>query len=86
MLAVWLLCWSCSVCVVTAIQKSDMFPYGTLNGDLILAEGDDETSKALSMPRPLFFYNTYFFYLYVSTTLLVLIRMLAITRDITLLS
>uniref|UniRef100_A0A3Q3LGD4 Nidogen 2a (osteonidogen) n=1 Tax=Mastacembelus armatus TaxID=205130 RepID=A0A3Q3LGD4_9TELE len=65
--AACLLCWSCSVCVVTAIQRADMFPYGTLSGDLILAEGDDETSRVLSLPRPLYFYNSLFSQLYVAT-------------------
>ncbi|XP_047432398.1 nidogen-2 isoform X6 [Mugil cephalus] len=67
MLAACLLCWSCSVCVVTSIQRDDMFPYGTLSGDLILAEGDDETSKVLSLPKPLYFYDSYFSQLYVAT-------------------
>ncbi|XP_034720262.1 nidogen-2 isoform X5 [Etheostoma cragini] len=67
MLAVCLLCWSCSVCVVTAIKRADMFSYGTLSGDLILAEGDDETSRVLSLPKPLFFYGSLFSQLYVAT-------------------
>ncbi|XP_041821737.1 nidogen-2 [Chelmon rostratus] len=67
MLAVCLLCWSCSVCVVAAIQRADMFPYGTLSGDFILAEGDDETSRVLSLPRPLYFYDSLFSQLYVAT-------------------
>ncbi|KAM7375350.1 hypothetical protein PAMA_014447 [Pampus argenteus] len=66
-LAVYLLCWCCSMSVVTAIQRADMFPYGTLNGDLILAEGDDETSRVLSLPKPLFFYTSLFSQLYVAT-------------------
>uniref|UniRef100_A0A3B4WZR4 Uncharacterized protein n=1 Tax=Seriola lalandi dorsalis TaxID=1841481 RepID=A0A3B4WZR4_SERLL len=66
MLAVCLLCWSCSVRVVTAIQRAGMFPYGTLSGDLILAEGDDETSRVLPLPKPLYFYNSLFSQLYVS--------------------
>lgn len=80
MLAVWLLCWSCSVCVVTAIQKSDMFPYGTLNGDFILAEGDDETSKVLTLTGHLYFYDSYFSKLYVSTTSLVLMTVTSPSR------
>ncbi|XP_039462625.1 nidogen-2 isoform X3 [Oreochromis aureus] len=60
-----LLCCSCTV--VTAIQRADMFPYGTLNGDSVLREGDDETSKVLSLPRPLYFYNSPFSQLYVAT-------------------
>uniref|UniRef100_A0A3B4U6N2 Nidogen 2 n=1 Tax=Seriola dumerili TaxID=41447 RepID=A0A3B4U6N2_SERDU len=67
MLAVCLLCWSCSVRVVTAIQRAGMFPYGTLSGDLILAEGDDETSRVLPLPKPLYFYNSLFSQLYVAT-------------------
>lgn len=68
-LAVWLLCWSCSVSLVTSIHRTDMFPYGSLSGDLILAEGDDETSRVLTLPRPLYFYNSAFTQLYVSTDL-----------------
>ncbi|XP_067349367.1 nidogen-2 isoform X3 [Channa argus] len=67
MLAVCLLSWSCSVCVVTAIQRTDLFPYGILSGDFILAEGDDETSKVLSLPKPFYFYNAMFSQLYVAT-------------------
>ena len=66
--AVCLLCWSCTVSVVTAIQRADLLPYGSLNGDLVLAEGDDETSKVLSLPRRLYFYDSPFSQLYVSTT------------------
>lgn len=76
MLAVCVLCWSCGVCVVTAIQRADMFPYGTLSGDSILQEGDDETSKVLSLPKPLYFYDSLFSQLYVSTTSLTFICML----------
>uniref|UniRef100_A0A3P9AWU4 Nidogen 2 n=1 Tax=Maylandia zebra TaxID=106582 RepID=A0A3P9AWU4_9CICH len=60
-----LLCCSCTM--VTAIQRADMFPYGTLNGDSVLREGDDETSKVLSLPRPLYFFNSPFSQLYVAT-------------------
>ncbi|KAM3585501.1 uncharacterized protein V6R79_019324 [Siganus canaliculatus] len=67
MLALWLLCLSCSVCLVTAIQRVDLFPYGTLSGDLILAEGDDETSRVLSLPKPFYFYDSLFSQLYVAT-------------------
>uniref|UniRef100_A0A3B5KDX1 Nidogen 2 n=1 Tax=Takifugu rubripes TaxID=31033 RepID=A0A3B5KDX1_TAKRU len=67
LLAVCLLCWSCTVSVVTAIQTADLFLYGSLNGDLVLAEGDDETSKVLSLPRPLYFYDSPFSQLYVAT-------------------
>ncbi|XP_063733649.1 nidogen-2 isoform X2 [Eleginops maclovinus] len=67
MLAVCVLCWSGTVCVVTAIQRTDMFPYGSLSGDQILAEGDDETSRVLSLPRPVYFYDSLFSQLYVAT-------------------
>ncbi|KAI4831464.1 hypothetical protein KUCAC02_001004 [Chaenocephalus aceratus] len=67
MLAVCVLCWSGMVCVVTAIQRTDMFPYGSLSGDQILAEGDDETSRVLSLPRPVYFYDSLFSQLYVAT-------------------
>ncbi|XP_029030641.1 nidogen-2 [Betta splendens] len=67
MLAACLLCWSCGVCVVTAIRRDEMFPYGSLSGDFILAEGDDETSRVLSLPRPLYFYDSHFSQLYVAT-------------------
>ncbi|XP_068165011.1 nidogen-2 [Antennarius striatus] len=67
LLVVCLLCWSWSVCVVTAIQRADMFPYGSLSGDFILAEGDDETSRVLSLPRPFYFYDSPFAQLYVAT-------------------
>ncbi|XP_030013493.1 nidogen-2 [Sphaeramia orbicularis] len=65
--AVLLCCCSCSLRGATAIQRSDMFPYGTLSGDLILAEGDDETSRVLSLPKPLYFYDSSFTQLYVAT-------------------
>ncbi|KAM4602144.1 nidogen-2 [Polymixia lowei] len=66
-LRLYLLCSWWSVCVVTAIQRAEIFPYGTLSGDLTLAEGDDETSKVLSLPKPLYFYDTQFSELYVAT-------------------
>ncbi|XP_055083265.1 nidogen-2 isoform X2 [Periophthalmus magnuspinnatus] len=66
-LAVWLLCCWGSVRVVTGLHRSDLFPYGSLSGDLILAEGDDETSKVLTLPRPLRFYDAAFAQLYVAT-------------------
>lgn len=58
-----------------------MFPYGTLSGDLILAEGDDETSRVLSLPKPLYFYASHFTQLYVSTASLMLICMPVIGRE-----
>ncbi|XP_023185227.1 nidogen-2 isoform X3 [Xiphophorus maculatus] len=65
--AALLCCWSCTVCVVTAIRRTDLFPFGDLNGDLILPEGDDETSRALTLPRPFYFFDSPFSQLYVAT-------------------
>ncbi|MED6239217.1 hypothetical protein ATANTOWER_003507, partial [Ataeniobius toweri] len=65
--AALLCCWSCSVFVVTAIRRTDLFPYGISQGDLILPEGDDETSRALTLPRPLYFFDSSFSQLYVAT-------------------
>uniref|UniRef100_A0A8D3BLS7 Nidogen-2 n=1 Tax=Scophthalmus maximus TaxID=52904 RepID=A0A8D3BLS7_SCOMX len=59
-LAVCLLCWSCGVRVAAAVHRTDLFPYGTLSGDSVLAEGDDETSRVLSLPRPFYFYSSLF--------------------------
>uniref|UniRef100_A0A3Q2NMX4 Uncharacterized protein n=1 Tax=Fundulus heteroclitus TaxID=8078 RepID=A0A3Q2NMX4_FUNHE len=64
--AALLCCWSLSLCVVTAIRRTDLFPYGALTGDLILPEGDDETSRALTLPRPFYFFDSPFSQLYVS--------------------
>uniref|UniRef100_A0A8C6KF90 Nidogen 2 n=1 Tax=Nothobranchius furzeri TaxID=105023 RepID=A0A8C6KF90_NOTFU len=66
-LAAALLYWSCGVCVVSALHRTDLVSYGALSGDLILAEGDDETSRVLTLPRPLYFYDTPFHQLYVAT-------------------
>uniref|UniRef100_A0A8D3DJ30 Nidogen 2a (osteonidogen) n=1 Tax=Scophthalmus maximus TaxID=52904 RepID=A0A8D3DJ30_SCOMX len=66
-LAVCLLCWSCGVRVAAAVHRTDLFPYGTLSGDSVLAEGDDETSRVLSLPRPFYFYSSLFAQLYVAT-------------------
>uniref|UniRef100_A0A3P9NL64 Nidogen 2 n=1 Tax=Poecilia reticulata TaxID=8081 RepID=A0A3P9NL64_POERE len=65
--AALLCCWSCTVCVVTAIRRTDLFPFGDLTGDLILPEGDDETSRALTLPRPFYFFDSPFSQLYVAT-------------------
>uniref|UniRef100_A0A8D3BKF4 Nidogen 2a (osteonidogen) n=1 Tax=Scophthalmus maximus TaxID=52904 RepID=A0A8D3BKF4_SCOMX len=48
-------------------ELTDLFPYGTLSGDSVLAEGDDETSRVLSLPRPFYFYSSLFAQLYVAT-------------------
>uniref|UniRef100_A0A8D3DII4 Nidogen 2a (osteonidogen) n=1 Tax=Scophthalmus maximus TaxID=52904 RepID=A0A8D3DII4_SCOMX len=37
------------------------------HGDSVLAEGDDETSRVLSLPRPFYFYSSLFAQLYVAT-------------------
>lgn len=67
MLALWLLSWSLCGGLVASIRRADLFPYGPASGDLILAEGDDETSRVLSLPRPLYFYDSLFSQLYVAT-------------------
>uniref|UniRef100_A0A8C8FQM3 Nidogen-2 n=1 Tax=Oncorhynchus tshawytscha TaxID=74940 RepID=A0A8C8FQM3_ONCTS len=66
-LMIFLLQLSWTVHLVTAIQRKDIFPYGTLSGDLTLQEGDDETSKVLALKRPLYFYESQFNELYVAT-------------------
>ncbi|XP_076848526.1 nidogen-2 isoform X2 [Brachyhypopomus gauderio] len=58
---------SWTVIYVTAIQRKDLFPYGTLNGDLRLQDGDDETSKVMTLRKPMYFYETSFSNLYVAT-------------------
>ncbi|KAM6945358.1 LOW QUALITY PROTEIN: nidogen-2 [Aplochiton taeniatus] len=65
--SVFLLQLSWTVTLVAAIQRADIFPYGTDRGDLTLAEGDDETSKVLALSRPLYFYEAQFSELYVAT-------------------
>ncbi|XP_057685264.1 nidogen-2 isoform X2 [Corythoichthys intestinalis] len=67
MLPIYLMGLCCSMCMVAAIQRAQMFPYGTLSGDSILEEGDDETSKVVSLPKPFYFYDTPFSKLYVAT-------------------
>ncbi|KAJ8341119.1 hypothetical protein SKAU_G00334100 [Synaphobranchus kaupii] len=58
---------SWTVYFVAGIQRKDIFPYGPVNGDLILQEGDDETSRALELKNPMFFYEAQFSDLYVAT-------------------
>ncbi|XP_005996047.1 nidogen-2 [Latimeria chalumnae] len=53
--------------VVTAIHRQELFPYGPQRGDLILQEGDDETSKVIKLKRPLHFFEAQFSDLYVGT-------------------
>ncbi|XP_060789628.1 nidogen-2 isoform X2 [Neoarius graeffei] len=52
---------------VSSIQRDELLPYGTLNGDLTLQEGDDETSKVITLSKPMHFYDTAFYKLYVAT-------------------
>ncbi|XP_072545091.1 nidogen-2 isoform X2 [Salminus brasiliensis] len=59
------LAWT--ACCVTAVQRKDLFPYGPLNGDVTLPEGDDETSKVMTLTKPMYFYETAFSNLYVAT-------------------
>ncbi|XP_034032146.1 LOW QUALITY PROTEIN: nidogen-2 [Thalassophryne amazonica] len=66
LLTVCLLC-CCSCSLVRAISRAEMFPYGTISGDFILAEGDDETSRVLFLPKPFYFYSSLFPQLYVAT-------------------
>ncbi|XP_041132106.1 nidogen-2-like [Polyodon spathula] len=65
--AVFLLKLSWTFCLVTAIERRDLFPYGPHSGDSALPEGDDETSEVLTLKRPLYFYETKFSELYVGT-------------------
>ncbi|XP_060736413.1 nidogen-2 isoform X1 [Tachysurus vachellii] len=52
---------------VSALQRGELFPYGPHNGDLILQEGDDETSQVITLTKPMRFYDTSFSKLYVAT-------------------
>ncbi|XP_032883213.1 nidogen-2 isoform X27 [Amblyraja radiata] len=59
-----LLHWTC---LVSALQRKDLFPFGPHTGDVALQEGDDVTSEAYQLRRPLAFYDTQFNSLYVGT-------------------
>ncbi|KAI7804654.1 nidogen-2 isoform X2 [Triplophysa rosa] len=52
---------------VTAIERQDMYPYGLFYGDVILQEGDDETSNVIFLTKPMYFYEASFDNLYVAT-------------------
>ncbi|XP_051723944.1 nidogen-2 isoform X9 [Ctenopharyngodon idella] len=52
---------------VTAIHRHDIYPYGMLYGDVALQEGDDETSKVITLTKPMYFYEASFTNLYVAT-------------------
>uniref|UniRef100_A0A3B3QFB7 Uncharacterized protein n=1 Tax=Paramormyrops kingsleyae TaxID=1676925 RepID=A0A3B3QFB7_9TELE len=54
------------VCIISAIRRKDMFPYGTLNRDLTLHEGDDRISRIPDLKLPMYFYGSRFSSLYVS--------------------
>ncbi|RXM95852.1 Nidogen-1 [Acipenser ruthenus] len=69
---VFLLKLSWTFCLVSAIARRDLFPYGPHSGDSALPEGDDETSEVLTLKRPLYFYETKFSELYVNTFQVVL--------------
>lgn len=58
--------FSCTVCFVNAVDRNNIFPFGTVSGDLTLPEGDDEVSEALKLNRPMYFYETQYSELYVS--------------------
>ncbi|XP_072895083.1 nidogen-2 [Hemitrygon akajei] len=57
----------CILCLVSAIQRKDLFPFGPHAGDLTLQEGDDQTSAVIRLKSPLVFYDTHFNNLYVGT-------------------
>ncbi|KAA0710949.1 Nidogen-2 [Triplophysa tibetana] len=44
-----------------------MYPYGQFYGDVILQEGDDETSNVIFLTKPMYFYEASFDNLYVAT-------------------
>ncbi|XP_004371146.1 nidogen-2 [Trichechus manatus latirostris] len=52
---------------VAALHPSELFPYGESWGDLLLQEGDDESSAAVKLAIPLHFYEGRFSDLYVGT-------------------
>ncbi|XP_023698906.2 nidogen-2 isoform X2 [Paramormyrops kingsleyae] len=55
------------VYIISAIRRKDMFPYGTLNRDLTLHEGDDRISRIPDLKLPMYFYGSRFSSLYVAT-------------------
>ncbi|XP_073434012.1 nidogen-2 [Dendrobates tinctorius] len=62
-----LLHWHCLLTITAAISQQELFPYGTHRGDLLMPEGDDETSKVLQLPQPILFYEAELRELYVGT-------------------
>ncbi|XP_030070577.1 nidogen-2 isoform X2 [Microcaecilia unicolor] len=61
---VFLLHWLLGL--AAAISRQELFPYGEHRGDLLLQEGDDETS-VVKLKQPLHFYEARFSDLYVGT-------------------
>lgn len=53
---------------VGALRPDKLFPYGESRGDQLLLEGDDESSTAVKLAVPLYFYDAQFNDLYVSST------------------
>ncbi|TRY83481.1 hypothetical protein DNTS_016221 [Danionella cerebrum] len=49
------------------IDRHSIYPYGLFHGDVTLQEGDDETSKVITLTRPMYFYEATFTKLYVAT-------------------
>ncbi|XP_052436988.1 nidogen-2 isoform X7 [Carassius gibelio] len=66
-IAVFFLQLSWTVLHVTAIHRHDIYPYGVFYGDATLQAGDDETSKVITLTKPMYFYETSFNNLYVAT-------------------
>ncbi|XP_071972207.1 nidogen-2 isoform X1 [Engystomops pustulosus] len=63
-----LLPWHCLLLACTAaISRQELFPYGQHRGDLLLPDGDDETSEVLQLQQPILFYEAEFKELYVGT-------------------
>lgn len=54
----------------SALHTDQLFPYGESRGDLLLPEGDDESSAPLQLGLPLRFLDAQFNSLYVSSALL----------------
>ncbi|XP_018084587.1 nidogen 2 L homeolog isoform X1 [Xenopus laevis] len=57
----------CLLAFSAAISRRELFPYGELKGDVLLQEGDDETSEVVKLSQPLLFYEAQFSNLYVGT-------------------
>lgn len=57
----------CLLCPAAAISRQELFPFGEHRGDLLLPEGDDETSEVVKLKKPVPFYEAEFDSLYVGT-------------------